>query len=88
MTIYFVGGAVFLIIVVYLYAKKQGFKDAAFGYLESSLRTANKVDENDKKKDKEIGDKVSRFSGNNAVNFWMRKSDAEKSTDISDPKET
>ena len=44
MTIYFVGGAVFLIIVVYLYAKKQGFKDAAFGYLESSLRTANKVD--------------------------------------------
>lgn len=57
------------IVMVYFYAKNQGFKDAALDYLESGVETANKVDENDKAKDKEIDAKLEQFSGDNALDF-------------------
>ena len=88
MTIYLIGGAVFFIVLVYFYAKNQGVKNAALDYLENGIETANKVDENDKEKDKEIAYKVERYSGDNALNFWMRKSKSEEPKDVSDSKET
>ncbi len=88
MTLYLIGGAVFFIVMVYFYAKNQGFKDAALDYLESGVETANKVDENDKAKDKEIDAKLEQFSGDNALNFWMRKDNSKKSENLSNSKET
>ena len=79
MTLYLIGGAVFFIVLVYFYAKNQGFKDAALDYLESGVETANKVDENDKAKDKEIDAKLEQFSGDSAVDFWVRKDNSKKS---------
>jgi len=88
MTIYLIGGAVFLIILIYLYAKKEGFKGAALEYLEEGFKIANKVDENDQAKDKEINAKIEHFSGDNALNFWMRKPNPKESKDLSNTKET
>ena len=79
MTLYLIGGAVFFIVLVYFYAKNQGFKDASLDYLESGVETANEVDENDKAKDKEINVKLEQFSGDSAINFWMRKNNSKKS---------
>ena len=88
MTLYLIGGAVFFIVMVYFYAKNQGFKDAALDYLESGVETANKVDENDKAKDKEIDAKLEQFSCDNALDFWVRKDNSKKSENLSNSKET
>jgi len=87
MTIYLIGGAVFFIVLVYFYAKNQGFKDAALDYLEGGIETANRVDENDKEKDREVAYKVERYSGDNALKFCLRKSKSEEPKDVSDSKE-
>ena len=39
-------------------------------------------------KDKEIDAKLEQFSGDNALNFWMRKDNSKKSENLSNSKET
>ena len=38
MTLYLIGGAVFFIVMVYFYAKNQGFKDAALDYYNKYIK--------------------------------------------------
>ena len=88
MTLYLIGGAVFFIVILYLYAKNEGVKNAALNYLKSGVKTANKVEDNDRIADEKIREKVEQFSGDNAVNFWMRGDDSKKSEDVSNSSKT
>jgi hypothetical protein len=85
MTVYLLLGGLVMLIGIYLYAKREGFRSHALDSLERGNKVSNKVNNQNLKTDDETNKKVKLFSGNNAVNFWMRRDGSKKSQGISNP---
>ena len=78
MTIYLVGAAVFFVVGVYFYAKREGRKDVTLDHLEEGNKLANQVMKEDLKADEKIEAEVNKFSGDHALNFWLRNNGSKK----------
>ena len=87
MTVYLMLGGLVMLIGIYLYAKREGFRSHALDSLERGNEIVNKVNDQDIKTDDETNKKAKLFSGSNAVNFWMRRNGSKKSEDVSNTRD-
>ena len=87
MTVYLMLGGLVMLIGIYLYAKREGFRSHALDSLERGNEISNKVNEQDLKKDNETNKKIKFFSGNNAINFWVWRNGSKKPEDISNTRD-
>lgn len=87
MTVYLMLGGLVMLIGIYLYAKREGFRSHALDSLERGNEISNKVNDQDIKIDDETNKKVKLFSGSSAINFWMRRNGSKKSEDVSDTRD-
>ena len=72
MTIYIVGAFILGIVGIYIYAKREGRKDSKLDNLEAGNKLSNKVMKDDLKIDAKVQAEVNKFSGDYALNYWLR----------------
>ena len=72
MTIYIVGAFILGIVGIYIYAKREGRKDVTLEHLEAGNKLANKVMKEDLKSDEKVQVEINKFSGDHALNYWLR----------------
>jgi len=71
-TVYLIGVFILGIAGIYFYAKREGRKDVTLEHLEAGNKLANQVMKDDLKTDEKIKSVVNKFSGDHALNYWMR----------------